>query len=113
VLGRVARTRKFKPALPKICSASKRSFPTTSGTFTSELRNERYTVVAIPKRKAIAMPITMPIRRSADKVPLTKLTELLFHLSRNYNDRPGVQSKVRSLTFDTTGSKEDISKNTY
>ena len=40
-LGRVARTRKFKPAFPKTCSASNRSFPTTSGTITSGLRRDK------------------------------------------------------------------------
>jgi hypothetical protein len=40
-LGRVARTRKFKPALPKTRSASNRSFPTTSGTITSGLRRDK------------------------------------------------------------------------
>ena len=41
LLGLVARTRNFRSASPKIFSASNRSLPTTSGTFTSGLRKER------------------------------------------------------------------------
>ena len=41
LLGRVARTRNFKSASPRIFSASNRFLPTTSGTVTSGLRKER------------------------------------------------------------------------
>ena len=41
LLGRQARTRNFKSASASIFSASNRSLPTTSGTFTSGLRKER------------------------------------------------------------------------
>ena len=39
--GRVARTRKFKPAELIVFSADIRSLPTMSGTFVSELRNDK------------------------------------------------------------------------
>ena len=41
LLGLVARTRNFRSASARIRSASNRSLPTTSGTFTSGLRKER------------------------------------------------------------------------
>src|SRR5207247_770690 len=64
LLGRMARTRKFKPAELIVLSAVMRSLPTMSGTFVSELRSERTIAPINPMEKATAIPMTMKIRFS-------------------------------------------------
>src|SRR6185369_10862682 len=76
LLGLYARTRNFRSASARIFSASNRFLPTTSGTFTSGLRKDRYTVVATPKRKTTAIAITIAMLRKIDVILLTKLTKL-------------------------------------
>ncbi len=74
LLGLVARTRNFRSASARIRSASNLSLPTTSGTCTSGLRRDKYTVVATPKRKTTAIAITVAILRKIDTTLATKLT---------------------------------------